>query len=40
MNTAYPDTKIHTPIPNADTINGYINYPISIEKTPSVFTLN
>lgn len=35
MNTAYPDTKIHIPIPKADTINGYINYPIEILRSPS-----
>lgn len=35
MNTAYPDTKIQIPIPKADTINGYINYPIEIVRGPS-----
>jgi len=34
MNTAYPETKIHIPIPKADTINGYINYPIEIVSAP------
>ena len=41
MNTAYPETKMQIPIPKADTINGYINYPIEIEIGPSPsITLN